>query len=80
MEYFLNQINWYGFVVYEIELYIVGGERNGMVLKVFEKFDLEINRWESMFLMLKEVLFLVVVFLGKCFYVIGVSRGYRGIL
>lgn len=51
-----------------------------MVLNLFEKFDLKINIWINMSLMLKEVLFLVVVFLGDCIYVVGVLRVNRGIL
>ena len=80
MEHFPNQINWHGFAAYETELYTVGGERNGMVSKALEKFDLETNRWETMSSMLKEVLFPAVAFLGKCLYVIGASRGHRGTL
>ncbi|XP_022786542.1 kelch-like protein 12 [Stylophora pistillata] len=80
MKHFPNQINWHGFAEYKSELYTVGGERNGIVSKALEKFDLKTNRWETMSSMLKEVLFPAVAFLGNCLYVIGASRGHRGTL
>lgn len=64
----------------EGELYIVGGERNGVVFDVFEKFNWKINIWMRMFLMLKLVLFFVVVFFGNCLYVVGVFWVNRGLL
>lgn len=80
MKHFPNQINWHGFVEHERELYTVGGERNGMVSKALEKFNLKTNTWTSMSPMLKEVLFPAVASLGNCIYVIGASRVNRGTL